>query len=140
MTADTDTILAFDVGSKRIGVARASSLTRLPQSLKTLNVDDKIFDSIADLVSEEGASKIVLGLPRNLDGKPTQQTNYVMAFRDKLNKKLDIPVYLTDEAVTSVKAEEELKAHGRPYAKGDIDALAAVYILEDFLHAHQEVS
>jgi RNase H-fold protein (predicted Holliday junction resolvase) len=53
-----------------------------------------------------------------------------------LGQKLPLPISWQDEAVTSVRAEEELRARGKPYVREDIDALAATYILEDYLHEH----
>jgi len=133
-------VLGLDVGSKRIGVALSDSLTRLPKPLQTLQVSDQIIENIIDLIKQQNASVLVIGLPRNLEGNSTDQTRSVELFARRLRAKIDIPVYFTDEAVTSVQAEAQLRARGRPYAKGDIDALAAVFILEDFLNAHQKIS
>ncbi|MCX6728115.1 MAG: Holliday junction resolvase RuvX, partial [Candidatus Saccharibacteria bacterium] len=58
----------------------------------------------------------------------------------KLEKVIIVPTHLQDEALTSVKAEEELKSRGMPFEKGDIDALAATYILQDFLDELPEES
>jgi RNase H-fold protein (predicted Holliday junction resolvase) len=52
-----------------------------------------------------------------------------------LEKNIDIPVYRQDEAVTSLQATAELSSRGKPYSKAAIDALAATYILDDFLHS-----
>ena len=53
---------------------------------------------------------------------------------NELRERIDLPVIAQDEAATSVKATEELESRGKPYDKGAIDALAATYILEDYLH------
>jgi putative Holliday junction resolvase len=72
-------------------------------------------------------------LPRGLDGQETTQTKIVEAFIYQLKSKIDLPIHIQDEAVTSKQAEAELQARGQGYNKEDIDALAATYILQDWL-------
>jgi len=130
-------ILAFDVGAVRIGVARASTLVQLPEPLTTIPNDETVWEAIVGLCATYNAVTAVVGLPRGLDGQETTQTEVARVFADRLLAMVRIPVVLQDEAVTSRKAEEELAARGKPYVKGDIDALAATYILEDYLHAQR---
>lgn len=129
----TNNIMALDVGERRIGVAVASSLARLPRALKTLQNGPEVFNEIAELVREEQISRLVVGLPRGLSGQDTEQTRKVRNFADQLKHNLTIGIHLQDEAVTSVQAEAELQRGKMPYAKEDVDARAAVIILEDFL-------
>lgn len=129
----TRTILAFDVGERRIGVATANTLVRIASPLMTLTNDEMVFEHIERLIGEQQASALVLGLPRGLDGQETAQTHTVQRFAGELKKHSTLPLYWQDEAVTSRQAEAELTARGKDFAKGDIDALAATYILEDFL-------
>lgn len=136
-THQASSVLALDVGEKRIGVARASFPALLPRPLKTLTHTKQIFHDIVQLVTEERAVALVVGLPRGLDGQETAQTRSVELFGHELEQHLNIPLYWQDEAVTSRQAEEELTRRGKPFVKGDIDALAATYILEDFLHEHR---
>ncbi|HSX32031.1 MAG TPA: Holliday junction resolvase RuvX [Candidatus Saccharimonadales bacterium] len=126
-------ILSLDVGERRIGVAVASSESRLASPLKTLLNEGDIAATIQELLVANQATALVLGLPRNLEGEDTAQTQYVRAFADRIKPIVGVPLYWQDEALTSRKAEEELTARGKPYAKADIDALSATYILEDFL-------
>jgi putative holliday junction resolvase len=130
------TVLALDVGEKRIGVAVATSQTRLPRPLPTLEHTGDILQKIQDVITAEQVEHVVIGLPRGLSGQRTAQTEAVEAFAAGLKQGSNIPLYWQDEAVTSHQAEAELKRRGKPYAKGDIDALAAAYILEDFLNDH----
>lgn len=125
--------LALDVGTQRIGVARVHPVARIASPLTTLNVTDTIMTDIAKLIKDEDAGLLVVGLPRGMQGQETEQTTWLRQFVADLEKQVSIPVVLQDEAVTSEKAEVELKKRGKPYAKGDIDALAATYILEDYL-------
>jgi len=129
----SSSILALDVGHKRIGVAIADAIARLPRPLTTIEVDEEVLKKIADLAAEHNANELVVGLPRGLEGQSTDQTKYSEDFVRRLKQKTGLLVHMQDEAVTSAQAEEELRQRGKPYVKGDIDALAATYILEDFL-------
>jgi len=131
-------LIALDVGEKRIGVAIAGAAARLPRPLTTLTNGPDIFAKLQTLVAEEHAMLLVVGLPRNLHGDSTPQTATVEAFAASLQQAVGLPLHWQDEAVTSRQAEAELQARGKPYAKGDIDALSAVYILEDFLRDNPE--
>jgi putative Holliday junction resolvase len=131
--------MALDVGERRIGVGVASLQARLAQPLTTLDNGDGILAELEKLVAEHEVSALVVGLPRGLSGQRTSQTAYAEAFAKKIETRLGLPLYWQDEAVTSKKAEAELRARGKPYSKGDVDALAATYILEDFLNDHPEV-
>jgi putative Holliday junction resolvase len=126
-------ILSLDVGERRVGVAIASVIAKLSYPLTTLDNTEGIWDQIDALASEHDVTTIVVGLPRNLSGDDTAQTQYVRTFAEKLS---NYTVMFQDEALTSKKAEKELNERGKPFAKGDIDALAATYILEDYLTAH----
>ena len=133
-TSTVGSIVALDVGEQRIGVASASTIARIAHPLLTLTHTDDIQQQITELLRKEDAVALVVGLPRGLDGQETAQTGYVRAFIDALRPAVAVPVHFQDEAVTSRKAEAELIARKKPYVKGDIDALAAAYILEDYLN------
>jgi putative Holliday junction resolvase len=128
----------LDVGNQRIGVAVASLASRLPRPLVTLTRDDSFFPALQDIIESESVETLVVGFPRGLDGQHTEQTRDTEAFKAELSRRSNLPVHMQDEAVTSKRAEAELEARGKPYQRGDIDALAATYILEDFLAGHRE--
>ena len=130
------TILALDVGGRRIGVAAASQAARLASPLTTVENNDTVFDALAKLAQEQHAVAFVIGMPRGMSGQRTKQTEAIETFVLGLRQRVDLPIYWQDEALTSRQAEKELDARGKPYAKGDVDALAACYILEDFLKDH----
>ena len=134
MDSTFKTYLALDVGDKRIGIAKANSISRLPQPFLTINVDDGIMDTINQIIKDEQINVLVLGLPRGMDGQETEQSRKTRKFYDEIKTKINIDVYLIDEAGTSVKAKAELEARGKTYQKSDIDSLAATYILEDYLN------
>jgi putative Holliday junction resolvase len=128
----TNSVLGLDVGEKRVGVAVASLEARLPRPLATLSRDDNFFAALQEIIDNNGATALVVGLPRNLEGESTRQTADVEDFVTQLIQHSKLPLQLVDEAVTSKKAEAELDAKGKPYVKGDIDSLAATYILDDY--------
>lgn len=128
------------MGEQRVGVAVASLAARLPRPLVTLKRDDIFFKELQRIIKTENAEALAVGLPRSLDGQHTAQTRAVEAFASELHDHFELPIHFQDEAVTSKQAEAELEARGKPYARGDIDALAATYILEDFLAGHRELA
>jgi len=139
MPSHSGDVLALDVGEKRIGVARANLIVRIPQPLTTIERGSgDVLQVIADLLKDHRASTLVLGLPRGLDGQETAQTRTVRAFGAELEARVGLPIHWQDEALTSNKAEAALNARKKPYAKGEVDALAATYILEDYLYDHPE--
>jgi len=138
MPTTSSSILALDVGEKRIGAAIASTITRLPQSLPTIAHAPDVMQVISKLIKQYDVTKIVIGLPRNLHGERTDQTKLVENFAHELQGVTGIEVYFQDEALTSKQAEQELKQHKVTYTKEAVDALAALYILEDFLKTHRE--
>lgn len=125
-------LLALDVGEKRIGVAIADSSVRIAIAYDTIEVDGSEIEQIARLIVDEAINVVVIGYPRNQQGEPTGQTAFVEAFAEKLQD-IAPELIFQDESLTSVKAEELLKRQKKPYAKGDIDALAASLILQDYL-------
>jgi putative Holliday junction resolvase len=133
MIQTNSSILGLDVGDKRVGVAVTSLMARLPRPLATLERDDNFVENLKKIINDESIEAIVVGLPRGLSGQHTAQTTRVENFTIELRQLVDLPIHFQDEAVTSKKAETELQNRGKPYQKGDIDALAATYILEDYL-------
>lgn len=136
----TINIAALDIGESRIGVAKNVPDVRLAKPFGVIANDQKVIKSITDFVASEWVDVLVIGLPRGMEGQETQQTNYVKSFAAQIREILTVPIIFQDEAVTSLKAEEELKARGATYQKGDIDALAATYILQDYLDTQEHYS
>lgn len=134
MSELTGSILALDVGSKRIGLAIASYAARIASPYKTIENDTSIWQELRVICQSEQVTQLVVGLPRGMEGQATDQTRYVESFAHTLAAELGLPIELKDEALTSRQAEAELTARGKQFSKGDIDALAAVYILEDYLN------
>lgn len=141
MTVKSDeTILALDVGAARIGVAVARQDVRLAQPVGAWDNDDTFVEKLRSFCQSEQVGRVVVGLPRGLDGQETAQTASVRQFVARLASTLDLPLSWQDEAVTSAQAEVELQERNKPYSKGDIDALAATYILEDYLRDNERMA
>jgi len=128
-------LVCLDVGEKRIGVAVADSNIRIAVAFTTIQVDGTELQQIAEIVIRERADTIVVGYPRNQQGETTAQTNYVEQFAKNLTD-IATNIVFQDESLTSVIAEQRLVAMKKPYEKGDIDAQAAVIILEDYMETH----
>lgn len=131
-------LIGLDVGSKRIGVAKADSSTRIAVPVGTLAVDGKEFEVLKNLANKLSTKYFVVGLPRNNSGKETAQSDYVKKFGEKLEKTIPgVKIRFQDESLTSVEAENRLMKKvnktGKMYQKGDVDAEAATIILQDFL-------
>ena len=127
--------VALDVGEKRIGVALARDDVKIAMAYDTLNVDGGEVQAIAEIIVREKADVLIVGYPRNQAGEPTKQTEFVERFIEQL-RDIVSKIVFQDESLTSVKAEEILNARNQPYAKGEVDALAASLILQDYLETH----
>lgn len=128
-------ILGLDIGDVRIGVAIADAKTPFPAPLTTLEASAQLAEQFATILRTNAVQTVVIGYPRNQSGEPTEQTKRVEHIAKLLKVPSSIPVVWQDESVTSVKAEEELKKRKKPYQKADVDALAATYILEDYIRS-----
>lgn len=130
------TIIALDVGEKRIGVAQADTAIGIAVPYDTIEVDGSEVETILRFVISSGASKIIVGYPRNQSGEPTAQTEFVERFVEKISI-TDAEIIFQDESLTSVLAEQQLKNYKKPYTKSDIDMVAASLILTDYLEANR---
>ena len=126
-------ILALDIGAARVGLALASRAAKLAAPYMTLVNDAALLTELRNVCTKEGIDQLVIGLPRGLDGQETAQTLTVRALGKDIGRDLGLPVAWQDEALTSVKAEAELDARHKAHRKEDVDALAAAYILEDYI-------
>ncbi len=131
--------MALDVGSKRIGLATMRSDTKLPQPLKSIEHDDEVWQNLTEIIKQNDIKQLVVGLPRNLNGEATSQTTISEQFAEELHKRTSLPVTMQDEALTSVDAERILRQKGKPFGKGEVDALAASLILSDFANTGGEL-
>jgi putative Holliday junction resolvase len=118
-------LLALDVGEKRVGVAVASGIARIATPWGAIENNDDFMDKLKDLIKQEDAGIVIIGRPLNMNGEETAQTQVVRKFKNHLFGQISLPIIEQDETLTSRRAEAELNKRGKPYSKGDIDALAA---------------
>lgn len=130
-------ILAFDYGTRRIGVASGDTLTRTARPLQTFEHSGELPWTQFDRVMREfRPSRIVVGLPHNMDGTPTALTETTRQFARDLQARYRIDTVMVDERLSSREAEghlREARASGvkaRRLTRGDIDMAAARILLE----------
>ncbi|MCA9329634.1 Holliday junction resolvase RuvX [Candidatus Saccharibacteria bacterium] len=127
-------IIGLDIGDSRTGVSMANTIARIASPLTVIECSTvNLPDDLLKLVKEYSPVALVAGLPKGLSGQDTAQTKHIIQIVDTLKRVINLPIFTQDEANTSKQAEEELRSKGKPYRKGDIDALAATYILQDFI-------
>ena len=133
---NSGTVLAFDFGEKRIGVATGALETRIAHPLETISseLNDVRFARIAALIGEWKPVLLVVGLPFHLDGTEHDLTRLARRFSHRLNGRFNLPVELVDERLTSIEAESNLREAGITGRdqKPHIDAAAAQTILQSF--------
>jgi putative Holliday junction resolvase len=131
------TLLGFDFGTRRIGVAVGQELTRTATALITLTSRDGGPDwpSISRLIEEWHPDALVVGLPLNLDGSESESSRLARRFGNRLAGRYNLPVFTADERLSSSEAEAILAEQGR-FEKADIDKLAAQLILQGWLQAN----
>ena len=130
-------ILGLDVGSKRIGIAICDEMGWTAQGVKTLDRRHNGSDlrEIRDIVNQYGVEKIVVGLPKNMDGSIGPQAEMVREFIRELGKILDIPIITWDERLSTVEATKLLIKGdlSRKKRKQKVDMTAAQLILQSYL-------
>jgi putative Holliday junction resolvase len=131
----SQTLLGFDYGTRRIGVAVGQDISRSVTPLTTLSSqnDKPDWNAISKLIAEWQPDRLVVGLPLHLDGSTQPLTEKAQRFGNQLKGRYNLPVEMVDERLTSHEAEAELAAQGGKVAKADIDALAAALILQSWL-------
>ena len=134
-TAKIDaTILAIDYGEKRIGLAIKKSGHSTVATLNYLPNQERALDDLQKIVDDFKIERIVLGLPRGLDGQKTNQTDAVEAFGERLAKVVGVDIVYQDETLSSEEAVRRLpKGLTAKQQRERIDSEAAKVILEDYL-------
>ena len=124
--------LAFDFGTKRVGVATGNTLTRQPQPLRTIAAEgDARFEAIGKLIAEWQPNALVVGVPFHPDGAAHDTTERARRFARQLHGRFKLPVHEVDERYTTTEAASDARAGGAR----DLDAASATIILNQFLNA-----
>jgi len=137
---NTMTLLAFDFGTKSIGVAIGQQLTGTARPLVALKAQDGTPDwsKIETLLKEWQPDRVIVGLPLNMDGSEQPLTARARKFANRLHGRFGVQVDLHDERLSTVEARAELFERGgfRALNKGSVDSLSAVIILESWFENH----
>lgn len=132
----TGTLLAFDFGERRIGIAVGDMLLGIAHPLQTIDSEsnDVRFKIIANLVAEWKPTRMVVGLPTHMDGSEHALTLLCKKFARRLEGRFNLPVTLVDERLSSEEASYSLKAAGIGGRKQKpmLDQVAAQHILQSF--------
>ncbi len=130
-------ILALDVGVKRIGAAISDELGITAQGLPTIEVHSTkdALSKVEKLVGEYNISEIVVGLPKNMDGTLGFKSQEIIQFSKSLRKRVDLPVILWDERLTTKMANQAMLEGdlSRKKRRQRVDMVAAQLILQSYL-------
>lgn len=121
-------VMAFDYGTRRVGVAVGNSITRAGQALKTIAAlnADTLFQEIERLLIEWQPNQLVVGLPTHPDGAEHEMTAKARRFGNQLQGRFNLPVNCVDERYSSVVLEGDSDMHD------NLDAHSAALILEQY--------
>ncbi|MGI9335422.1 MAG: Holliday junction resolvase RuvX [Gammaproteobacteria bacterium] len=127
------TLLGFDHGERRIGVAVGQSITATATALGVIDVDSgrPDWDAIAALIGDWQAEALIVGLPLNMDGTEQAASAGARRFAAALKRRFELPVHLHDERLSTREARERLHRQGEDPEQDD--AMAARIILEGWL-------
>ena len=128
-------ILAFDFGTKKIGVAVGQTITKSSSPLAVVfNKDNRVnWDQILEIINEWQPQLMLIGKPLNMDGTPSDMMKQVNKFYTKLQKETNIACELVDERLTSFEAKQLAEADSKSTR---IDNLAAKIFLDNWMEHH----
>ena len=130
-------LLGIDLGKARVGLAISDELGLLAHPLETFPVGKPgaLIERISAIVREKEVERVVVGLPRNMNGTMGPAATEALAFADQLRGKLPCLVVTWDERLTTVAAERALReaGHSTRSTRGQVDQVAAQMILQGYL-------
>ncbi|OGO02988.1 MAG: Holliday junction DNA helicase RuvA [Chloroflexi bacterium RBG_13_52_14] len=136
--------MGLDIGEKRIGVALGDPLGIMASALTVIErqTDDAAIKQIIEIARQNEVERIVIGLPRSLDGSLGKQAQTVQAFIELLESHTQLPIITWDERFSTVAAERTLLEAGtkRDKRKRHLDAVAAAFILQGYLDSEKSHS
>ncbi|NWL76283.1 Holliday junction resolvase RuvX [Pseudomonas taiwanensis] len=137
-------LLGFDYGTRQIGVAVGQAVTGQARELKILKAQNGVPDwqQVEALIREWQPDAIVVGLPLNMDGTPSDMSARAEKFARRLNGRFNLPVFTHDERLTTFEAKGQRLAQGQRdgYRERPVDALAAALLLEGWLAENSAIS
>jgi putative Holliday junction resolvase len=128
------TVIGFDYGERRIGIATGQTITSSATPLITLNTINQKPDwnGIEKIINEWKPEALIVGLPTYLDGSDSEMTKKAQRFSRQLEGRFHLPVHLINESLTSFEAEQHLTKKSQ-HNKQDIDKIAAAIIVQSWL-------
>jgi len=130
--------LGIDLGEARVGLAISDQLGALAHPFRTVANSPRLVDEISALVTSEGIDRVVVGLPKNMDGSLGPAAGKAKTFADRLQARLPaLKIVLWDERLTTIEAQRALRDAGRNVKKSRkvIDQVAAQILLQNYLDA-----
>lgn len=136
-------VLGIDFGLKRVGLAITDpdGMLASPRGTIERTTRNKCFDDLKAIIESERVELVVVGLPLGLDGQETETTRQARNFAESLARRVDVPVELMDERLSSAQAETELKEAGLRCPrkrKAALDSQAATIILRSWLQSRAD--
>ena len=132
--------LGIDLGSKTVGLAMSDTTLTIASTYKTIFFKDEDYNStineIKDIIKEYNSTKIILGLPKNMNNTLGERAEITLKYKELLEKSTDLPVIMFDERLTSVISNSILIEAdiSRKKRKKKVDSIAAQIILQDYLN------
>ena len=130
------TVLTFDFGEKRIGVAAGETMLKVAHPLTTINAEENEvkFTKIANIIQEWRPVLLIVGLPMHMDGESHLLTQLAKKFAQRLEGRFNLPVMMLDERLSSAEASQNLSQAGIKgiRQKAMLDAVAAQSILQSY--------
>lgn len=133
-------LLGFDYGTRQIGVAVGQMITGQARELCVLKAQNGVPDwqQIEALLKEWQPDALVVGLPLNMDGSPSEMSERAEKFAQRLHGRYQLPVHTHDERLTTYEAKGQRLAQGQRggYRERPVDAIAAALLLQGWLEQH----
>ncbi|MED3823288.1 Holliday junction resolvase RuvX [Priestia flexa] len=136
-------VLGLDVGTKTIGVAVSDEMGWTAQGIETIKIADEqmkeSYPRLQQLIEEYSVEKVIVGLPKNMNGTIGPRGEACLQFAEELKKDLNIETMMWDERLSTMAAERVLLSAdvSRKKRKKVIDKMAAVMILQGYLDSKQ---
>lgn len=132
--------MALDLGSKRIGIALSDPTQTIAQAYRVIKRKSRQedFARYRAIMHEQGVTLLVVGLPTRADGSDSDTAVWIRDYIAAFAQTVSVPITFWDESYTTVQAEESLQQRGKrgKKAKQQVDAVAAAFILQNYLDAH----
>ena len=133
--------MAFDYGTKSIGIAFGQTLTASTRPLKSLKARDGVpnWDQLQAVLDEWQPDLLLIGLPLNMDGSPSELSQRAEKFARRLNGRFSLPTEMVDERLSSFEAKGRVieQTGSRDFKQQNVDSIAAELILESWFERQE---